>query len=69
MDHSKLYQHRFDELLKIVKHGRKFHDFQEREDDQIIDICGNGFREYQRLIYHNESWVIDTIKKICQEVC
>ncbi len=66
MDHSKLYQYRFDELLKIVKRDRKFYDFQERENDQIIDICGNGFREYQRIISHNESWVIDTIEKIMQ---
>lgn len=66
MEHSKVYQYRFDELLKIVRHGRSFHKSEEREDDQVIDICGNGFREYQSIVSHNESWVVYTVDKIVQ---
>ncbi len=68
MDHSKIYQYRFDELLSIIRHGRKFQNFADREDDQIIDICGNGFREYQRIVSHNESWVMYTIEKIITSI-
>ena len=64
MNHAQLYQYRFDELLKIIRHGKEFHNFEERDDGRIIDICGNGFREYRRIVSRNESWAIYTVSKI-----
>ena len=66
MNHSKVYQYRFAELLKIIRRGSVFHDSEEREDDRIIDICGNGFREYQSTVSSNETWAIYVVEKIVQ---
>ena len=68
MDHSRIYQYRFDELLSIIKGSTRFRNFEEREDDHIIDICGNDFREYQGIISRNETWVIYTIEKIVMSI-
>ena len=55
MDNSKLYQHRFDELLKMFKRSRaESADKLNTEDSNyVIDFSGNSFREYKRLISIN----------------
>ena len=68
MDYSKIYQYRFDELLKKIKYESKYYDRDTREGDQIIDICGNVFREYHSIVSSNESWVIYTIDKIITNI-
>ena len=66
MDNSKLYQHRFDELLKMFKRSRaESADKLNTEDSNyVIDFSGNSFREYKRLISINENSVIYEVQTL-----
>lgn len=66
MDNSILYQHRFGELLKLFKRSGKnsFEKMDSTNNDYVIDISGNSFREYKRLIDRNEGWVIYTVNTL-----
>lgn len=66
MDNSKLYQHRFDELLKVLKRNRAESADRINSDNSnlVIDFSGSSFREYKRLITNNENWVIYTVQTL-----
>ena len=64
MDNRYIYQYRFEELLNLFKRNRKDAPEDNGESDVVVDICGDIFRYYSRMISNNESWVKYTIERI-----
>lgn len=68
MDNSDIYEHRFDELLKIMRRSKDSSsqqaDGNDRASAYVIDIAGDEFRSYASSVRTGESWAIYTLEHI-----
>ena len=68
MDNSYIYQYRFEELLNLFKRNRRDAPDDNEQSDSVIDISGDVFRYYSRVISTNESWVKYTMERIITNI-
>lgn len=68
MDNSYIYQYRFAELLNLFKRNRRDAPDDNEQSDSVIDISGDVFRYYSRVISTNESWVKYTMERIITNI-
>ncbi len=68
MDNSYIYQYRFEELLNLFKRNRRDAPDDNEQSDSVIDISGDVFRYYSRVISTNESWVKYTLERIITNI-
>ena len=67
---KEIYEYRFDELLKLYKRDKtELHiGKSEKKSDMLIDISGDAFRKYSKIVDANERWVIYTIEQIIRNL-
>lgn len=68
MDNRYIYRYRFEELINLFKRNRKDAPDDKGESDVVVDICGDIFRYYSRMISNNQSWVNYTIERIVTNI-
>jgi len=68
VDNSYIYQYRFEELLNLFKRNRRDAPDDNEQSDSVIDISGDVFRYYSRVISTNESWVKYTMERIITNI-
>lgn len=70
MSNREIYEYRFNELLMLYKRNPAITGVgkEEMRSGYVIDICGDAYRKYSRIVDNNESWVIYAIQKIAMNL-
>lgn len=70
MNNREIYEYRFNELLMLYKRNPAITNVgrEEMKSGFVIDICGDAYRKYSRIVDNNESWVIYAIQKIAMNL-
>lgn len=65
MDYREIYEYRFKELLDTARKISSDLNYSDAENaDRIIDVSGNTYREYNRVLLTTESWANNTVEMI-----
>ena len=70
MNNREIYEYRFNELLMLYKRNPAITNVgkEEMKSGFIIDISGDAYRKYKRIVDKNEKWVIYAIQKMAMNL-